>query len=189
MFREQAVLTCSAQMVPVYHCLYEGVLVLLCVVDRQLEAASISVFVQQVVLRATRRPSSCSFEGQYTPRSPDPRTNDENTGPHNSESTQYEDRSNDESTDLKDCGEERRLCGPRSPASTQRGDVSPEQPSWSLGSPLLRYRLIGLVVKASALRAEDPGFESCLRRDFFGVESYQWLQNWHSSGYPVRRLV
>ena len=27
--------------------------------------------------------------------------------------------------------------------------------------------------KASASRAEDPEFESCLRRDFFGVESYQ----------------
>ena len=27
--------------------------------------------------------------------------------------------------------------------------------------------------KASASRAEDPGFESRLRRDFFGVESYQ----------------
>ena len=34
-------------------------------------------------------------------------------------------------------------------------------------------RLIGLVVKASASRAEGPGFESRLRRDFFGVESYQ----------------
>ena len=32
-------------------------------------------------------------------------------------------------------------------------------------------RLVGLVVNAS--RAEDPGFESRLRRDFFGVESYQ----------------
>ena len=32
---------------------------------------------------------------------------------------------------------------------------------------------LGLVVKASASRAEDPGFESRLRRDFFGVESYQ----------------
>ena len=33
-------------MVPVYHCLYkEGVLVLLCVVGRQLEAASVSDFV------------------------------------------------------------------------------------------------------------------------------------------------
>ena len=28
--------------------------------------------------------------------------------------------------------------------------------------------LAGLVVKASALGAEDPGFESCLRRDFSG---------------------
>ena len=27
--------------------------------------------------------------------------------------------------------------------------------------------------KASASRAEDPGFESRLRRDFFRVESYQ----------------
>ena len=27
--------------------------------------------------------------------------------------------------------------------------------------------------KASASKAEDPGFESRLRRDFFGVESYQ----------------
>ena len=33
-------------------------------------------------------------------------------------------------------------------------------------------RLVGLVVKASASRAEDPGFKSRLRRDFFGVESY-----------------
>ena len=35
------------------------------------------------------------------------------------------------------------------------------------------HRLAGLVVKASASRAGDPGFESRLRRDFFGVESYQ----------------
>ena len=34
-------------------------------------------------------------------------------------------------------------------------------------------RLGGLVVKASASRVEDPGSESRLRRDFFGVESYQ----------------
>ena len=50
-------------------------------------------------------------------------------------------------------------------------------------------RLVGLVVKASTSRAESPGFESCLCRDFFGVESYQWLKNWHSSGYPARRLA
>ena len=42
--------------------------------------------------------------------------------------------------------------------------------------------------KASASRAEGPGFESHLHRDFFGVESYQWLKNWHSSGYPARCL-
>ena len=34
-------------------------------------------------------------------------------------------------------------------------------------------RLAGLVVKASASRAEGPGFESPLAPGFFGVESYQ----------------
>ena len=39
---------------------------------------------------------------------------------------------------------------------------------------LVHYdRLVGLVVKASTSRAEGPGFESRLRRDFFGVESCQ----------------
>ena len=38
---------------------------------------------------------------------------------------------------------------------------------------ITEYRLAGLVVKASASGAEDPGFESSLRRDFSGVESYQ----------------
>ena len=38
---------------------------------------------------------------------------------------------------------------------------------------LSEERLVGLVVKASASRAEDLGFESRLRRDFSGVESYQ----------------
>ena len=33
---------------------------------------------------------------------------------------------------------------------------------------LFANRLVGLVVKASASRAEDPGFESHLRRDFSG---------------------
>ena len=33
--------------------------------------------------------------------------------------------------------------------------------------------LVGLAVKASASRAEGPGFKSHLRQDFFRVESYQ----------------
>ena len=49
--------------------------------------------------------------------------------------------------------------------------------------------LVGIVAKVSALRAEDHRFESRLRQDFTGVESYQWLKNWHSSGYPAGRLV
>ena len=31
----------------------------------------------------------------------------------------------------------------------------------------IAHRLVGVVVKASASRAEDPAFESRLRRDFF----------------------
>ena len=49
--------------------------------------------------------------------------------------------------------------------------------------------LVGLMVAASAFKVEGPGFESRLRQDFSGVESYQWLKNWHSSGYPARRLA
>ena len=46
-------------------------------------------------------------------------------------------------------------------------DVSVTSSLWlsALGS---LYRLDGLVVKASASRAEDPAFESRLRRDFSG---------------------
>ena len=39
-------------------------------------------------------------------------------------------------------------------------------------SAMLIDRLSGLVVKASASRADDPGSEYRLRWDFFGVESY-----------------
>ena len=46
-----------------------------------------------------------------------------------------------------------------------RGNQTPVRRS--LGGRLIsRYRLGGLVVKASASRAEDPGFEFRLRRDF-----------------------
>ena len=45
-------------------------------------------------------------------------------------------------------------------------------------------RLIGLVVKASASRAEDPGFDSHLRRGFFG-----WSHTSDSkTGTPVATL-
>ena len=66
------------------------------------------------------------------------------------------------------------VCGHQSPADDRQS---------LLQQLLLVYRLVGLVVKV------DPGFESRLRRDFFGVESYQWLKNWHSSDYPARRLA
>ena len=46
--------------------------------------------------------------------------------------------------------------------------------------------LIGLVVKASALGAEDPRFQSRWLWDFSRLNHYQWLKKWHSSGYPAR---
>ena len=49
--------------------------------------------------------------------------------------------------------------------TTQQGRPPPL--SWDA------HRLVGLVVKASVSRAEDPEFKSRLRQDFFGVESYQ----------------
>ena len=47
--------------------------------------------------------------------------------------------------------------------------------------------LVGLVVKASAPGAEDPGFESRLRRDFSGSSHTSNLKNWHSSGAGTGR--
>ena len=46
------------------------------------------------------------------------------------------------------------------------------------------YRIVGLVVKASASRAENPGFESRLRRDFSGSSHTSDLK----IGTPVATL-
>ena len=46
---------------------------------------------------------------------------------------------------------------------------------WWVVEKCVEYMCVGLVVKASASRAEDPGFEFRLRRDFFLGQSYQWL--------------
>ena len=50
---------------------------------------------------------------------------------------------------------------------------APDIYSRAMVKVLPRDRLVGLVVKASASRAEDPGFVSRLRRDCFGAESCQ----------------
>ena len=57
-------------------------------------------------------------------------------------------------------------------AVSAQDDIGREGIMWLTG-PSKFNRLVGLVVKASASGKEDPGFESRLRRDFFGVESYQ----------------
>ena len=46
---------------------------------------------------------------------------------------------------------------------------------------LASYRLVGLVLKASTSGAEDPGFESRLRRDFLGSS--------HTSDFKIGTLV
>ena len=55
---------------------------------------------------------------------------------------------------------------------------------YSRSGTFCRHHLVSLVVKASMSRGEDPRFESYLRWDFSGVESYLWLKNWHSSTLP-----
>ena len=62
--------------------------------------------------------------------------------------------------------------------------------SWSGDTiQVMHNHLAGLVDMASASEVVDPGFKSHLWQDFFQVESYQWLKNWHSSGYPARCLA
>ena len=63
--------------------------------------------------------------------------------------------------------------------------------SWQWASQCQHWEcLVGLGVKASALRAEDLGFNTRLHSgDFSGSSHTQWLKNWHSSGYPARHLM
>ena len=56
-------------------------------------------------------------------------------------------------------------------------------------APSLLHRLAGLVVKASASGAEDPGFDSRLWRDFSRSSHTGDLKIWHSSGSPAMRLA
>ena len=50
-------------------------------------------------------------------------------------------------------------------------------------------RLVGLVVRRPPRERKIPGSNPACAGIFFGVESYQWLKNSHSSDYPARRLV
>ena len=86
----------------------------------------------------------------------------------------------------KDCSEKLAVCvnSPGSFSCQCEVGYAEDDEGICRGNGITRNRLVGLVVKASASRAEDPGFESRLRRDFWGG-----LKNWHSSGYPARRLV
>ena len=59
---------------------------------------------------------------------------------------------------------------------------------WLIVSANKIHRLVGLVVKVSTPKAEGPKFESRLRQDFSGSSHTSDLKNWHSSGYPARRL-
>ena len=52
---------------------------------------------------------------------------------------------------------------------------------WLARLPFLpANRLGGLMIKPSASRAEDPGFESRLLRDFPGLSHTSYLKNWHT---------
>ena len=61
------------------------------------------------------------------------------------------------------------------------GGLGPDE----IGSQLA----VVLVVEASASTAEDPGFKSCLRRDFCGWSRTSDLKIGHPVVYPARRLA
>ena len=84
------------------------------------------------VFRATGRPSSCAFEGRYAPRSPDTRTNDGPPSPQQLPDVVRGPKQRGEHQPSKLSAWREELNRPRSPASTPRFDVPPEQRSWSL---------------------------------------------------------
>ena len=59
----------------------------------------------------------------------------------------------------------------------------------SVAARHLEHLLVGLVVKASASGAEDPGFDSRLRPGHFSGSSHTSDLKMRSSGYPPRRLA
>ena len=75
--------------------------------------------------------------------------------------------------------------------STTCKDINRDVHWWlSKASQLCSSHLLaGLVVKASASGSGRSQVQIPLATGFFQVESYQWLINWHSSGYPARRLA
>ena len=97
-------------------------------------------FVQaRSAIRATGRPSSCAFEGRHAPRSPDPRTNDESPSPQKRPDAARGPKQRREHQPSKPLAWKEKLSRPRSPASTPRVDVPPEQRSWSLNLSWLQF--------------------------------------------------
>ena len=91
------------------------------------------------VFRATGRPSLCTFEGRYAPRSPDPHTNDKSPPPQQRPDAVRGPKQLGEYQPSKPSAWREELSRPRSPASTLRFDVPPEQRSWSLNMSWLQF--------------------------------------------------
>ena len=91
------------------------------------------------VFRATGRPSSCAFEGRHAPRSPNPYTNDESPSPQQRPDAVQGPKQRGEHQPSKPLARREKLSRPRSPASTPRFNVPPEQRSWSLNMSWLQF--------------------------------------------------
>ena len=91
------------------------------------------------VFRAIGRSSSCAFEGRYAPRSPDPRTNDESPSPQQRPDAVRGSKQRGEHQPSKPLAWREELSRPRSPESTPRFDVPPEQRSWNLNMSWLQF--------------------------------------------------
>ena len=107
------------------HCGGRGILVILAVGE-----ASVFHCVLQAVFRATGRPSSCSFEGRYAQRSPTPAPATKTPVPTTVNRRSTGAKATRRAPSFKTVAW-RVLRRTRSPASTPRFDVPPEQRSWS----------------------------------------------------------
>ena len=116
---------------------------------------------------ATGRPSACSFEGRHTRRSPDLRTNDENTVPTTANRRSTRARATWRAPAFKLLAWREDLRRPWSPASTPRFDIPPEQRSWNWNTALVASPCAKLELKHTT---------GCKSMREAGAGTHHWLQ-------------
>ena len=62
-------------------------------------------------------------------------------------------------------------------------------PLLSLSPPFMHTASLAYWLRCPPRERKIPGSNPACAEIFSVVESYQWLKNWHSTGYPARRLA